>query len=262
MTIDTDGGLWVALWGGWAVHRYDRAGPVGRDRPAPGFARDELHVRRRDARGPLYHLGLVGTDGRAACGRAARRLGVPGPPGSGLPAGRVRRGGVRARPRLAPAGAPISVPSGSCRRSARRRRSSSVVVGSPVRSPIAATAAAPQALAMRGRRPDPTPSSRAAMNRAEKARPLRRKTARRRDRAAGPPGRHARRPGAAAPSLTTAIEGPEADHGLDEPCRIAVRRPAGDDGTALVAPEDDVDARRQRSQDPPRLHRSTGAAAG
>jgi sugar lactone lactonase YvrE len=26
MTIDTDGGLWVALWGGWAVHRYDRAG--------------------------------------------------------------------------------------------------------------------------------------------------------------------------------------------------------------------------------------------
>ncbi len=26
MTIDTDGGLWIALWGGQAVHRYDPAG--------------------------------------------------------------------------------------------------------------------------------------------------------------------------------------------------------------------------------------------
>jgi sugar lactone lactonase YvrE len=45
MTIDAEGGLWVGLWGGWAVHRY-LDGRLDRVVRLPGQPTDQLHLRR------------------------------------------------------------------------------------------------------------------------------------------------------------------------------------------------------------------------
>ena len=81
MTIDTDGGLWVAMWNGWGVDRYAPDGTldlvVGRAR----VARHERDLRRPGPHGPLHHLRLVRADRRGARRAAPCRQPVPGPAG-------------------------------------------------------------------------------------------------------------------------------------------------------------------------------------
>ena len=55
MAIDEEDGIWVALWGGSAVHRYDR-GRAARPRRRPTrVQRDGVRVRRPGAADALHH---------------------------------------------------------------------------------------------------------------------------------------------------------------------------------------------------------------
>ena len=90
MAIDEEDGIWVALWGGGAVHRYDATGRLDLAVELPGVPGDGLHVRRPGAADAVHHHvpGRRGPGG-AAPGRS-RLL--------------VRGGRPRARPQHAYAG--------------------------------------------------------------------------------------------------------------------------------------------------------------
>ena len=55
MTIDAEGGLWVALWDGSAVHRYDADGALTEVIEVPATPDDRLRVRRPEPRRALHH---------------------------------------------------------------------------------------------------------------------------------------------------------------------------------------------------------------
>ena len=92
MTMDTEGGLWVALWNGYKVVRFAPEGGHRRRRRDAGLARHERDVRRAGPRGPVHHLRLVRADRRGARRRADGGQPLQGPARvPRLSGGRVRR---------------------------------------------------------------------------------------------------------------------------------------------------------------------------
>ena len=82
LTVDADGGVWVAVWGGDAVLHHDPGGKVDRDRGPPGGgAGVQLRVRRARPGPALHHdRGGAGRVGRGAVRLRARGHRAAQPP--------------------------------------------------------------------------------------------------------------------------------------------------------------------------------------
>ena len=78
MTMDTDGGLWVAMWNGWGVHRYAPDGTLDLVVDVPASHVTSAIFGGPDLDGPLHHVRLVRADRRGARRAAACRQPVPG----------------------------------------------------------------------------------------------------------------------------------------------------------------------------------------
>ena len=89
-TLDADGMLWIAMYEGWAVTRWNpRTGRTPADHPASGGTRHFLCLRRTGARHALSHVGPAQPRRRTAGRTAAGGKPLPGE------AGNPRCAGVR-----------------------------------------------------------------------------------------------------------------------------------------------------------------------
>ena len=77
LTVDADGDLWVAIWGGGRVHRYSPAGELRQVLAVPAVADDELRVRRPRPASAVRHDRHRGLDGRRASRRPEGRARLP-----------------------------------------------------------------------------------------------------------------------------------------------------------------------------------------
>ena len=71
LTVDADGGVWVALYDGRAVQHFGAGRHAGRAGARPRGPRDRVHVRRRGPRPAVHHDVARGPVGR---GGAVRRV--------------------------------------------------------------------------------------------------------------------------------------------------------------------------------------------
>ena len=75
-TVDAEGFVWLALWDGWQITRYDPKGRVNKSVRLPGQVSDLPNVRGTETRNNIRDVRLHRSVRAGAIGTAARRYSI------------------------------------------------------------------------------------------------------------------------------------------------------------------------------------------